>query len=297
MQKLKNLFRQTILYSILHGIEALVPFLFVMLLTRYMTPEEYGIWSLFASLYAFTMPWIGARLDDAVRMHFSDLNRAHLSKFVSTSLFVTTFLALFAGIVVTTFSESFAQITKFPERWLWTIILVAYLYSIFNILRSVYQFQEQLKPLAVALVMQVVMTLVITAIFLEMGSRYVAAIFGTAAGAAAIIAFSIAVLKPFLDINIFTKLDRKFLLLLLKFFVLYLPAALGPVIVIVTDRLFIAHMEGISETGFYAIASMFGSVVTTIIAGGFLFAWLPWVFRRLKQGDTESRHTAFISTL
>ena len=297
MEKLRTLMRHTIIYGVLHGLEAVVPFLFLVLLTQYLSPSEFGVWSLFASLYAATIPLIGGRLDDAVRMHFGDLGPRRLSRFISSAILLTTFLAILLLLGVISFPAFFAHITQFPERWLWMIIVVAHAYAIFGLLRSIYQFKAQTTPLAITLLLQVSLTLIITAAFLAVGARYTAAIFGTAGGLVGSILISITLFKPSLGIDFAAKVDRQFLRLLLRFFVIYLPAALGPVLIPLTDRLFIGHIEGLNEVGFYSIANYFGAALSTIVAGAFLFAWLPWVFKLLSQNDTKSRHIAYKATV
>ncbi|MEZ5692066.1 MAG: oligosaccharide flippase family protein [Rickettsiales bacterium] len=297
MDKIKKLLKYTIIYGILNGIEALVPFLFLIILSRFLTTEEYGVWSLFAGLYAVVIPLIGGKLDDAVRMHFNELTNNNLNRFISTALYLITFLSLLLLFIVTNFSSFFSSITKFPERWLWTIIMVAFLYAVSNILRSIYQFKERSGQLATMVVIRVAITLAVTSAFVIAGARYTAAIFGTATGLAGSILISTILFRIYLDINVFSKLDRKFLFLLLRFFIIYLPTAMGAVLIPLTDRLFIAHIEGLSETSFYSIANHFGAIIGLLVSGSFLFAWLPWIFNLLRKNDKESIKTAHIATL
>ena len=52
----KKLAGISIFYSFANSIEALSPFFLAILLTRILTPQDYGIWVLFVSLMAFLRP-------------------------------------------------------------------------------------------------------------------------------------------------------------------------------------------------------------------------------------------------
>ncbi len=297
MNKLTKLIKHTLFYGLTHGIEALVPFLFLIILTRYLSSEEYGIWTLFTSLYAFVMPFIGLKFDDAVKIHFPDLKGNHLARFVCSAVFLTTILSLAALLIILIAPEFFAKITLFPQHWLWSIIVVAFLYSVHNIVRAIYQFKEDRKALIVTLILQVIITLVVSLSFLISGAGYSAAILGTAAGLAGSLLLSIVIFKPDLPLHFLPHIDKAHISTLAKFGLIYFPAALGAVIIPLTDRLFIAHMVSLEDTGFYSIATLFGSVLNMIVTGAFIFAWLPWMFKLLSNHDQHGRKIVMIGTV
>ena len=136
---------QSIFYAFANGIEALVPFLLAPILTRMLDPTGYGIWVLFITYATFLRPIVGLTTQDAIRMRFYDFDQEKLDRFTHTALFVMMVLAVFVSIVTLMFGPALAAATKFPEAWLVSIVVAAFLYEVFYTVLALQQFHNRRK--------------------------------------------------------------------------------------------------------------------------------------------------------
>lgn len=65
-----------------------------------------------------------------------------------------------------------------------------------------------------------------------------------------------------------------------------IPHAIGAIIMTMSDRLFITNMVGLSDTGLYSVGYALGSVIG-FIENSFNIAFVPWLFKRLKNNDEK----------
>lgn len=287
----RNLFfilKQFSKYSILNGIEALVPFAFLIILTRSISPQDYGIWALFVSLYSFVIPLIGGRLDDAIRMYYNDLDLADIRKFIVSSFVITSFLSGILMIITYLFRDPISFLINIPSNWLLAIIIAAYVSAIFEIIRAVLQFRNEVKLIMYMVILKVASILLFTFILLQHDLKYGAPIIGTILGTAVAIGAVFLLYSPLKFLKFRLYFGKKFYKKLLGFFLVYLPSGFGLIVIPLTDRLIISHFANIQETGLYSIASLYGNVVANLITGAFILAWTPWLFNNLNKKTNES---------
>jgi O-antigen/teichoic acid export membrane protein len=103
---LRRLAGISVFYSFANSIEALSPFLLAIILTRLMVPEDYGIWVLFVSLVAFLRPVVNLTIQDALKMHFYEMDKARLAAFVVSAFYLSVGSALVLGVLAVTFGDS-----------------------------------------------------------------------------------------------------------------------------------------------------------------------------------------------
>lgn len=280
--------KQVFKYFILNGLEALIPFAFLIILTRFLSTDEYGVWALFVSLYSFMMPLIGGRFDDAVRMHYNDLDVADLRKFVISTFVITSVLSLIFSVLVYFFQDYITSLVKIPENWLLTIIITAYLSAIFEVIRAIFQFRQEVKLIMYMVMIKITSILLCTFILLQKDLTYGAPIIGTILGTAIAIIAMFLLYNPIKFLQFKLYFGKKFYKKLARFFFSYLPNGFGVVIIVLTDRLLISHFANIQETGLYSIASLYGAVLTNLVTRAFILAWTPWLFNNLKKTNSDS---------
>ncbi len=283
----KKLAGISIFYSFANSIEALSPFFLAILLTRLLSPEDYGIWVLFVSLVAFLRPVVNLTIQDALKMRFYEMDGAGRAAFVVSAFYLSTASALFLGLVAVLFNETVAGLIKFPSTWVVAIVLAAYLYANFYFMLTFNQFAEQRGRFIGLQLTQSLFGFAIIALLVYQGWNWQGVVLGKIAGL--IIACILGVAWLAGDLRLRIGLPRKSELReMAKFGLIYLPTGFGLVAVPLTDRLIITHVLGFSENGLYGVAALFGSALFVGI-NGFLHAWMPWLFQRLGQLQSNYR--------
>ena len=60
------LFKSFVAYTMGGALSSAVPFFLLPVLTRYLTPEDYGFVATFQAILVVTMPFVGVNLDGAI---------------------------------------------------------------------------------------------------------------------------------------------------------------------------------------------------------------------------------------
>ena len=139
----KFLAMQSLFYAVANSIEALVPFLLAPILTRTLSPAEYGIWVLFVTYATFLRPIVGLTTQDAIRMRFYDFDQKQLDQYTHTVLFVMLTMAVVVSGLTFIFREPLGEAAKFPAGWLVSVVVAAFLFEVFYTALALQQFHNR----------------------------------------------------------------------------------------------------------------------------------------------------------
>ncbi|MGI9463854.1 MAG: lipopolysaccharide biosynthesis protein [Aestuariivirgaceae bacterium] len=292
---LKKLAQNSAFYTFANSIEAFSPFLLAIILTRLLTPGEYGVWVLFIALVTFLRPVVNLTIQDALRMHFYEMDEPERASFVWSSFCLTSICT--AAIVVATvvFAVPLSAAVSFPVEWLVSIPIAAYLFATFYFLLAYNQFAHDRRRFLGLHVIQTAASLAFISVLVFNGWSWpgvvIGKIAGLAVGCAAGIFWLFAGLHFADTIRQPPQLRR-----LARFGLLYLPTGMGLVAIPLTDRLIVTHVLGLAENGLYGVAALFGTAVFVVI-NGILHAWMPWLFRNLPDWHNRRREIIIVSAV
>jgi len=85
-------------------------------------------------------------------------------------------------------------------------------------------------------------------------------------------------------------LDRSHMRYALKFGLPLIPHALGGMLMIQTDRIFITKMVSVADTGIYTVGFQIAMVIE-LFASSFNRAYVPWLYERLGKNDLRVKNT------
>lgn len=283
----KRLVGISIFYSFANSIEALTPFILAIILTRFLQPHDYGIWVLFVSLVAFLRPVVNLTIQDALKMHYYEMNSARRATFVVSAFYLSTGSALFLAIIAVLFDDFLSAWIKFPAPWIISIVAAAYLYVNFYFVLAFNQFAGKRGHFIALQLVQSIVGLTTIIMLVSRGWSWEGVILGKMLGLLVTCVIGVRWLAGDLKLNLNAHCTKQ-IKDLIKFGLFYLPTGFGLVAIGLTDRLIISHMLGLSENGLYGVAALFGSALFVAI-NGFLHAWMPWLFQRLGESDGEYR--------
>jgi O-antigen/teichoic acid export membrane protein len=292
---LKKLSQNSAFYTFANSIEAFSPFLLAILLTRQLTPGEYGVWVLFIALVTFLRPLVNLTIQDALRMHFFEMGDAELARFVWSSLCLTTACAATFVAVTLALAQPLSSALSLPAEWLVTIPVAAYLYAMFYFLLAFNQFAHKRRRFLSLHVIQTAASLVFIAFLVFNDWGWPGVVIGKIGGLTVGCAVGAVWLVNGLP---FGKILRQppHIIRLAKFGLLYLPTGMGLVAIPLTDRLIVTHVLGLAENGLYGVAALFGLAVFVAI-NGILHAWMPWLFRSLVDWRGLRREIITVSLI
>ena len=138
-----SLFRSTGIYTITSIINSAIPFLLLPVLTRYLTPEDYGLVSMFALLVTFVSPFTGLSINGAISRQYYNENEIDIREYIYNSLLVLIVSTILVGIIFYTFSERISDLASFPSKYLWTVIVYSFSQFLVSIVLSLWQVQKK----------------------------------------------------------------------------------------------------------------------------------------------------------
>jgi len=287
--------QSSVFYTFANAIEAIAPFLLAIIVTRLLSPSEYGIWVLFIALVTFLRPIVSFSLQDALRMRFYDMDDHELASFVWSFFFLISVGTLCLVLVLTVYKETLEKALDLPADWLPTIVVMSYFFANFYFLLAYNQFSRRPAHFLTLHIIQTVASLGIISALVSGDWGWTGIVLGKVLGLATATALGAFWLNRELPIEA-ARTEKPALTPLLKFGLVYLPAGMGLVAIPLTDRLIVTQVLSLAENGFYGVASLFGVAVFVAI-NGILYAWMPWLFKRLKELPSSAPEIRLVSVI
>ncbi|MCK9491395.1 MAG: oligosaccharide flippase family protein [Sulfurimonas sp.] len=274
----------SIIYTISDILNKAIPFLLLPILTKYLTPNDYGIISLFGIFTSILTILIGLNLNGAISVNYFKLNdRILLSSYVGNAiliLFIMTIITIFFISIGSVFFDT--KILEIPFYWLVIGVVVALSQVLIMINLTLYQTEQKAKKYVIFELIQVIFNVVLSLILivgyaLSWEGRLIAISITSVffANISFYILYKYRKMVKF-DININYIRD------MLKYGVPLLPHSLAGWGKTSIDRLIIISFLGTAELGIYAIAYQMASIINLVFIS-FNKAWIPYLFEKLKN--------------
>lgn len=286
IEKLKLIFRSKLfksagIYTMTSVINSAIPFLLLPILTRYLSPADYGIVSMFGVLVSFVAPFTGLSIHGAIVRMYYEKDTVDIKEYITNCIYILISSTLLVSVIFFIFANIIASASSVPIQVLWMVIVVSFAQFITRIVLTLWQ--VQLKPVQYGFyqisqtVLNVLLSIVLV-VFVELtwkGRVY-----------AQLIAMIIFVLVGFIVLlkNDWLKFDinKTYIKHALGFGIPLIPHSLGAIIMTMTDRIFITNMVGIETTGVYTVGYQMGMIVN-LLATSFNKAYSPWLYSKLKE--------------
>ena len=282
-----KLFKNTFIYTGTSVINRAIPFFLLPVMTRYLTPADYGIVATFNVLLAIMVVFVGLSMHGAVNINFFKLNRDELKEYIGNVFFILLSNFLLVLTIVYILKSYFSFFTKFPENWILIIVIVALFQSIFTIIMGLWQVEQKPLPYGLFQISRTILNVSLSIVFVVLlGWGWQGRILGITSTSIAFGLVSIFVIykREYVKFSF----NKKYIKDALFFGVPLIPHALGGWIITGIDRIFINSMVGIAATGIYAVGYQIGMVIE-ILAYSFNLAWSPFLYEKLKENNHSTK--------
>lgn len=282
-----SLFRSAGIYTLTQAINSAIPFLLMPILTRYLTPADYGIVAMFGVLLSFVAPFTGLSIQGAIARQYYDRDEVDMSRYVTNCLLILLSSTLIVGVIFYLLAEPISRITSFPMQWMWAVIIVSAAQFINQINLTLWQVQIKPIPYGIYQISQTIVNLGFSLWFIVgLGMNWQGRI------QAQVIAFGVfAVFGLYLLHHngwIRLKVNKEYIKNALNFGVPLIPHALSGTIKTMVDRVMITSMISVAATGLYSVGFQIGMIIG-ILEDSFNRAYSPWLFERLKRNQYNEK--------
>jgi len=274
-------FKNTTIYTVSDILNKMVPFVLLPVLTRYLTPSDYGIISIFFVFTGILGVFMTLETNTAISVNYFKISRNALKIYIANVLLIISLVTGLLLLIVVIFHSNISNILALPVEWLFIGIIVTLLQFFTTINLVLWQSEHSPIPLGIYQISQTIFNLSLSLILIigfGMGweGRLIAVsiasiIFG-------ILSFSFLIKRQYL----YFKLNISYIRDALKFGLPLVPYALSAWIRTGVDRVFLIMLISPSATGIYTVGFQIASVIMVIITA-FNKAYTPYLYEQLKE--------------
>jgi O-antigen/teichoic acid export membrane protein len=282
-----SLLKSAGIYTMTSVINAAIPFFLLPILTRYLSPADYGIVSMFGVLVSFVAPFTGLSLHGAIARMYYEKEKVDIKEYITNSIYILISSTILVSIVFFLFSSIIARIFSVPSQLLWIVVVVSFSQFITRIVLTLWQVQVKPIQYGIYQISQTALNMILSIILVVfVGLTWKGRVY------AQLITLIIFVLIGFIVLlkNNWLKfrINIAYIKHALGFGVPLIPHALSGVIMTMTDRIFITNMVGIETTGVYTVGYQIGMIIN-LLAISFNQAYVPWLYSKLKENIEEMK--------
>jgi len=276
-----KLARSAGIYTMTSVINSAIPFFLLPILTRYLSPADYGIVSMFGVLVSFVTPFTGLSVHGAIARMYYEKDKIDIREYITNCIYILMSSTILVSIVFFLFSPLIANVSSVPIKVLWMVIVVSFAQFITRIVLTLWQVQVKPIQYGIYQISQTAMNMLLSIVLVVfVGLTWKGRIYAQLITLGIFVFIGIGVLfkNKWLKFNV----NKTYIKHALGFGVPLIPHALGAVIMTMTDRLFITNMVGIETTGVYTVGYQIGMIIN-LLATSFNQAYVPWLYSKLKE--------------
>ncbi|SFR45073.1 Membrane protein involved in the export of O-antigen and teichoic acid [Pseudidiomarina maritima] len=276
------------IYMLSNIIVAAIPFILLPIMTRYLSPGEYGEVAMFQVLVGFFSSIVGLSVAGAANRKFYDNDQ---SKEQMAGFIATCFIVLFGSFVVTLFILAFfsnylAHWLSIPEPYIFYSLIVSAGTMAINIRLGQWQIRKKASNYGA---FQITQSLANGSLSLILVVVFAYGAFGRiGAQVAVIILFGLIAVALLLKDSLINlkHVKREYFSEVLNFGIPLIPHIAGIYLLSSIDRFVITTELGLEETGIYSVAAQAAGALMLIFTA-INQAFVPWLFERLKQDNLQ----------
>lgn len=286
-----KIFHAGIIYALGNVASAAVPFALLPLLTRVLSPAEYGVIVAFGLMVTLSAPFAGLSVHAPVGVGWFKRRREEMPAFVGSAVLVAISSALLTAVVVGLVLWSASSSLTFGSGPIWG--MVAAMTAGANVLLQcrlgLWQSQQRAVPNVAlqfcASALNVLLSLVAVLVLGWGGAGRNA---GIAISATLMATCAVALLMFSRDaIWVFR---RDYIKALMLYGLPLIPHVLGGALIGTADRWIVSTQLGTDMLGIYGAGAQLGMVMT-IVTDAFIKAYSPWLYAHLASSNPDDRYS------
>ena len=265
----------------------MIPFLLLPIMTKYLSPQEYGTLSIYLILITLYSALIGMALHTNISKNFFKISKLELSGYIGNIFYILAFTFTFYLFITYIVSLYYETIFSIPVHWLLVIPFISLMLMINEMNTTILRNEQRAYMFGIFEISNTLIKLSFTVLFLMVFSYgWYSQVIGTAIGSC--IFFVIGILymhkKGYISMNY----NKQKIKSILTISIPLIPHVLGGIVIAMSDRLFIEHMVGMEAVGVYSVSYMFGMVVM-LFSDAFVKAWSPWFYKTLSRPTDDKK--------
>lgn len=267
-------------------------FISIPIYTRLLSPEDYGIVSIFMGIVGLLGSVMSFSADRSVSRYFFDQkDEFDFKRFVGTSSILGTVFFILNSFLLFLFADEFGNLIGLDKNVVYLIIPISAINIIGLTFEQIYGPLKKSKEVAISSVVRVFLGFGFSVAFILLleKDKFLGQIFGQILAGFCIVFFWIRLIKPYFKWSF----DTSYVKYIFTYSVPLIPYALSGVIIEQFGKLAIGGSQGMSKAGFYNLALVVSSIVNIAIAVTHQ-AWNPYYFEYMNSKNYKQLDTDFV---
>jgi len=274
--------RGSSIYLIGSLISAAIPMVLLPVLTRYLTPTDYGIVGTSVVLIQVFTLFLGLNTSGLIgRSHFDD-DFQKRQKLVSTNILLACILSLFLILILVPAGTLVEDMTKFPASWVSVLVFISLGIVIQTIYLSLVQARQEPKRYIKIQIFSTLINLSLSLfLVVSLGMNWqgrMLAVLLSGVVIAIVCLYGLANRLRLLQLAF----DKESLNALLSFGVPLIPHFIGGWVMTMVPRLFLNNMATVADTGLFSVGYNIASPVAMVVGAANQAYW-PVLFGKLSD--------------
>lgn len=285
-----KLFGNAAIYLGANILNAGIPFLLLPILTRVLTPADYGTVAMFGIVLSVLGAFTGLSVHGAVGVRYFQMERKELAEYVGTCVGILVASTSVLFLLVAVFGSWLAGVSGVPSDWLLVAVVLSGFQFLGNIRLSLWQVSGEAKKYGGFQITQSLLNAAVSLILILMiGMAWEGRVLGQSV---AVMMFGIIALWWLLRDGLlrFPGGWRVHSRDALKFGVPLIPHVIGGLLIVAADRFIIVRLLDVAQAGIYMVALQVGQALG-LMTESFNKAYAPWLMKNLSKPTEALRVT------
>ena len=262
------------------------------ILTRYLTPEDYGIISIFTATVAIMAVFTGLSVHGAININFFKLKKEKLKEFIANTLIILNISTIIILILLFLLSDYLLPYVKFGKEWLYLAVVLSFSQFITTINLILWVAEQKPMPYSFYQLSQTTVIFSLSLLLVVgLGMGWKGEVIALALGTTifSLISFIFIVKRGYFSL----KLNKAYIKDALQFGVPLIPHALSGWFKTGADRMIVLSILGVHATGIYSVAYQMGLVLGVLVTA-INKSWGPYLFRILSNSPTIEKKKTLV---
>lgn len=282
MNHRSKLFGNAAIYLGANIFNAGIPFLLLPILTRVLSPADYGTVAMFGLVTSILSAFTGLSVHGAVGVRYFQLGKNELAEYIGSCVGILVVSTSVIFLLVAAFGSWLTELSKVPADWLLVAVVLSGLQFLGLIRLSLWQVSGEAQKYGAFQITQSLLNAAVSLVLILMvGMAWEGRVLGQAV---AVISFGIIALIWLLRDGLlkFSGDWRAQSRDALRFGVPLIPHAIGGLLIVTIDRFVIVKLLDVAQVGVYMVALQFGQVLG-LLTESFNRSYAPWLMENLLR--------------
>ncbi|NOQ25970.1 MAG: oligosaccharide flippase family protein [Bacteroidales bacterium] len=277
-----NIFKHAGTYTFFNVFDRAIPFLLLPIITRHISPSEYGNYAMFQAILPIAVPFISLNCGEGVvRNFFSLKNKRDFSIYFSNSLLILLVATISSILIVYCFNNFFEKVINFPSEWILITLAIGFFQTFSRLNLSLYQIAKKPKNYGIYKIILTFLKFSLMILFLVYFNKNWQGLI--IAQLISIIIVSTYSLYYFKKNGFFIfKINKNYLKDNFKIGFPLIFHKIGGWLNSFAGRIIINSLLGTAATGNYSIGATFG-IIIALLQDSFNLAFTPILFEKLSN--------------